>query len=187
MIVLIQGSNRKGNATRPVVDVISKYLTGQGEAVTEIDLEFLPGSILHSGMYESGLSDPYLDAAEKSLRAADRWIFVFPEYNGSYPGAMKLFIDALSVREYETLFGAKTAALIGTASGRAGNLRGIDHFTGVLHHLGTTVMPQSLPISLIDTLLDSEGAFADKEANAALQGFLDRFLRYGIVGEAVEV
>jgi NAD(P)H-dependent FMN reductase len=48
------------------------------------------------------------------------------------PGSLKLFIDACSVREYKQNFKGKKAALVGIASGRAGNLRGMDHLTGVM-------------------------------------------------------
>lgn len=178
MIAVIQGSNRRGNATRPVVDAITNYLSAQAETSVVIDLEELPGTVLHRDMYESDRADLYLDEAAKVLRQADRWIFVFPEYNGSFPGALKLFIDALSVRDYKTLFGHKLTALIGTASGRAGNLRGIDHLTGVLHHLGSTVMPQAMPISLIDGLLNEQKEFADAEALSTLHQYLDRYLSY---------
>jgi len=137
-------------------------------------------------MYESAEDHPYLVAAEAALRDAKRWIFVFPEYNGSFPGALKLLIDALSVRDYKTLFGNRAAALIGTASGRAGNLRGIDHLTAVLHHLGTTLMPQGMPISLIDTILENE-TLVDPTTEEALHLFLDRFLAYNPLAVAEEV
>ena len=178
MIAIIQGSNRRGNATRPVADAVGDYFAGEGEASVMIDLEQLPGSVLHGDMYAADDAHPYIDAAAEQLRNAATWVFVFPEYNGSYPGALKLFVDALSVRDYKSLFGGKVCALIGTASGRAGNLRGIDHFTGVLHHLGSTVMPQAMPISLIDGLLDGQRRFADAQAVDTLHAYLGRFLRY---------
>ena len=185
MIVLVQGSNRKGNATRPVVEAIVSHLESKGESCRIIDLELISGDILHAEMYQSNKPQPFLDAAEETLSNAGQWIFVFPEYNGSFPGALKLFIDALSVRDYKTLFGGKVAGLIGTASGRSGNLRGLDHFSAVLHHLGTSVMPQSLPISLIDGLLDTERKFADKKALASLTEYVDRFLAYSAAFKAL--
>ena len=176
MIALIQGSNRAGNATRAVIDFAAEYLREQGETVEVVDLVDMPGTVLHAGMYEAGVANDFLDAAERTLKSASRWVFAFPEYNGSFPGALKLFLDALSVRDYAGLFSNRFAALIGTASGRAGNLRGIDHFAAVLNHTGAYVMPKALPISLISTVLDAEGRFADAEAQAYLREYLQRFL-----------
>jgi len=178
MIVLVQGSNRKGNATRPFIDYAADYLNEKGEACVILDLEHLPGDVLHPEMYVEGVEHYFLDQAADELRKANRWIFAFPEYNGSFPGGLKLFIDALSIRGFKTLFGGKTAGLIGTASGRAGNLRGLDHFSAVLNHLGTTVMPQSLPISAIDKLIGDDGSLIDEATQNALQAYLDRFLSY---------
>lgn len=177
MIVLVQGSNRRGNATAPVTDFAAEHLAAQGLPTATIDLVELPGSVLHGDMYEASGKHDFLDEAAALLGEARHWVFAFPEYNGSFPGALKLFIDALSVRDYKTLFGGKTAALIGTASGRAGNLRGIDHLTAVLHHLGTSVMPQAMPISLIDGLVDG-GQLTDAGTREALGAFLDRFVDY---------
>jgi NAD(P)H-dependent FMN reductase len=42
---------------------------------------------------------------------------------------------------------------VGVSSGRAGNLRGMDHLTGVLNYLKVTVLPNKLPISRIYKLV----------------------------------
>lgn len=178
MIVIVQGSNRKGNLTRPFVEYAADYLNEKGEACVILDLEHLPADVLHSEMYADGVEHYFLDQAAAEMRKAKRWIFAFPEYNGSFPGGLKVFIDALSVRDHKTLFGGKTAGLIGTSSGRAGNLRGLDHFCCVLNHLGTSVMPQSLPVSLIDAMIDESGSLTDKAAQNSIAGFLDRFLAF---------
>ena len=68
-----------------------------------------------------------------------------------------MFIDALSVRKYEETFSGKVAALIGIASGRAGNLRGMEHLTGVLNFLKMHVYPDKLPISGIKEIIDNSG------------------------------
>ena len=71
----------------------------------------------------------------------------------------------------------KKAALSGVASGRAGNLRGIDHLTGILHHVGTTVMPQSLPLSSIASLCDDNGEI-NKATGNLMGDFVDAFLKF---------
>ena len=176
MIAVIQGSNRRGNATLPFARLVTELITAEAEATTLLDLEHLPGDILHSGMY-SPAAHPYLEAAEQTLKQADKWVFLFPEYNGSFPGALKLFVDALSVRDYAGIFTGKKAALIGTASGRSGNIRGIDHFAAVLMHMGTTVLPQGLPISQIDGLL-TDGRVTDEDTRATVAKYIGRFLAF---------
>ena len=172
MIAVIQGSNRRDNATRPFAELVTELLSERAVASTLLDLEHLPGDILHADMYAPN-DHPFLAAAEEAMKLADKWVFVFPEYNGSFPGALKLFVDALSVRDYPGIFAGKLAACIGTASGRSGNIRGIDHFSAVLMHMGTRVLPQGLPISQIDGLL-TEGRVADAQTVETVGKYVDR-------------
>lgn len=180
MVTVIQGSNRRGNSTRPFAEYITEVIADQGLVSTLIDLEFLPGEILHADMYGKDSDHPFLAAAEESMRTSDRWIFVFPEYNGSFPGVLKLFIDAMSVRDYSGIFEGKVAALVGTSSGRSGNIRGVDQFGAVLQHMGTVVMPQGLPIGGITQILDSEDNVADADTRRALEAYVKRLINYPI-------
>ncbi len=178
MTVVVLGSNREANLTAVFAQHVQKLLAELGEASQLIDLSEMPGEVLHPGMYDGEQVHPYLADAQAKLFAANRWIFLFPEYNGTYPGVLKVFIDCLSVIDYLTTFRGKTAALIGTASGRSGNVRGLDHFSTVLDHLGTAVMPQALPISMIKTLIDAEGMIHDAATDKALRDYLARYQRF---------
>ena len=89
-----------------------------------------------------------------------------PEYNGSFPGYLKLFIDAISVHQLKESFGGKYAAQIGIASGRQGNLRGMDHFTAILNHMNCNVVPGHLPISGISAVINKEGKMQEDTKNA---------------------
>ena len=176
MIAVIQGSNRRSNATLPFAQLVTEVLAAESEVSTLIDLTHLPADILHPDMYAPA-DHAYLQAAEDALKAAPKWVFLFPEYNGSFPGALKLFVDALSVRDYAGIFSGKKAALIGTASGRSGNIRGIDHLGAVLMHMGTSVLPGGLPISQIDGLL-TDGEVTDATTRKTLRKYLRRFLAF---------
>jgi len=94
-----------------------------------------------------GIQDNY-------IKPASKFIFIAPEYNGSIPGFLKLFIDACEVKP---CYHGKKACLVGVASGRAGNLRGMDHLTNILNHLKMTVYHNKLPISSIGNLVDEKG------------------------------
>ena len=48
-------------------------------------------------------------------------------------------------------------ALVGISSGRSGNLRGMDHLTGIFHYLGAEVLSAKLDIANLYSLLDSDG------------------------------
>ena len=88
-------------------------------------------------------------------------MFIIPEYNGSFPGILKYFIDTISTTGFNETFHNKKALLIGVSQGRAGNLRGLTHFASILMHMNVTVIPQSLPLSTIDNKWDEKGTLID--------------------------
>ena len=143
------------------------------------DLTDLPVDMFNSEMYADNSQSPALwDFQNKYFIDSDKFWFVTPEYNGSFPGSLKLLIDAMSIRDAKKTFDAKKACLTGVASGRAGNLRGMDHLNDVLNHLGIHVMPLKLPISQISNLLDEDNKIIDKETIKALDDQLDRFINF---------
>ncbi len=180
MITVISGTNRKGNECLKFARLYCEILSEQtDEEVKLLALDDIPHDWFFPDMYKkerqakslSNLQDEY-------LIKADKFVFVTPEYNGSFPGAMKLFIDACSIRSYQETFKDKKAALVGVATGRAGNLRGMDHLTGVLNHVGTTVMPNHLPISRIKELTDGNGEIIDTATLAVLKKHAVDFLKF---------
>lgn len=114
------------------------------------NLTKLPAEIIEMEVYDSVSHD--LDKIETTFfDPANRFVFIIPEYNGSMPGILKLLIDVLDPKK---AFKNKKAALVGIATGRAGNLRGMDHLASVLQHMGVTVMPYMLPISRVQDELN---------------------------------
>jgi len=180
MIVVISGTNRPNSKTRIVAEAAFAHFKEKAkEEVRFFSLEDLPDDILHIDMYDPEQQSSALRAIqEQYLIAPNKLFIVSPEYNGSYPGVLKLFLDACSVYAYKESFqGGKKAALVGVAAGRAGNLRGLEHLTGVLNYLQITVMPQQLPISGIGGQLDESGQLLAASQNA-LEEQLERFLAF---------
>lgn len=179
MITVISGTNRRESESLLFARQIAAFLEANtDETVKLLPLESIPHDWFHPEMYEKDQQSPSLrDLQDEYILAAQKFIFVVPEYNGSIPGALKLFLDACSIREYQTNFKNKKAALIGVATGRAGNLRGIDHLTAILHHMGTHIMPAYLPISRIGALTE-EGNILDKHTLKVMEQFAINFLAF---------
>ena len=179
MLTLISSTNRPNSRTEKVSRYIVQRLKSlTDEAVHFFDLAHLPYSILHADMYDkNGQSREIQTLQDRYFKTADRFIFVIPEYNGGVPGILKLWIDAMSVRKYDETFRNKKACLIGISSGRAGNLRGLEHFTGILNYLNIVVFPDKLPISSIQHVLKDDKVL-DEETTEAVDDLLKRFLEF---------
>jgi chromate reductase, NAD(P)H dehydrogenase (quinone) len=120
-------------------------------------------------------NEAFLKMQHEYLEPAEKFIIVMPEYNGSYPGILKLMIDNTDIAK---AWWHKKVLLTGVSTGRAGNLRGMDHLTGSLLYLKMLVHPNRLPISVVDKLLGANGQFNHEPTIQAINTQLDEFLRF---------
>lgn len=182
MITVISATNRQDSRTLQVAKFYVEQIKEKtSEEVLLLDLAHLPDDILHVNMYGSAGQSPRLQQIqERVLIPASKFAFVIPEYNGSFPGVLKLFIDACSVYKMGETFkkGNKKALITGVSSGRAGNLRGLVHFTGVLNYLNVAVLPNQLPISSIENIMDSDGKIINLDTIQAINQQIEDFLRF---------
>lgn len=173
MITIISSSNRRGNKTKNFSNYCLEWLKEQGEEVQLFSLDDLPTTIDLNEVYNYE-SSVFTEIAHKYIIPATKLYFVVPEYNGSVPGVLKLFMDGVKPEFYA----GKKAALLGVAAGRAGNLRGMDHLTDVLHYLQVEVMALKLPVSQIYNILDAEGNVKDETTKMAINAQLTKFINY---------
>lgn len=164
MISVIAGTNRPNSNSAKVAELYVKILTNKGQEAKVLRLETLPVNFAFNEMWGER-SEQFEAIIEHHISAASKFLFVIAEYNGSFPGVLKTFIDALPPQELK----GKRAGLVGLSAGRAGALRGMDHFTGVLHYLGVEVLSNKPKLSSIDSLTDDNGHLTDEEALKLLQ------------------
>ncbi|WP_231424784.1 NADPH-dependent FMN reductase [Pedobacter sp. Leaf250] len=141
MITIIAATNRPNSNTLKVAKYYQEQLKIKGQKTTLLSLEHLPADVLNTDMY--GKRSPEFQKIQDLLTSSEKFIFVMPEYNGSYPGVLKVMIDAANFPES---FYDKKAALVGISSGKYGNIRGVDHFTGVCHYIHLNVLPLRIHI-----------------------------------------
>lgn len=163
---IISATNRKDSNTLKIAEAYRDLLEAKGIQADLLTLEGL--NVLERG--------PDLEEVErKYLIPAGKFIFVIPEYNGSFPGILKALMDNSDIRRD---WWGKKALLTGVSTGRAGNLRGMEHLTGVLHYLKVVVHHNKLPISVVDTLLSPEGKLIDPATMKAIGEQLDEFIDF---------
>lgn len=173
MITIISGTNRPGSNTLKVAKNYIQLIKQQNVDCQLFSLEMLPHDIAFSNNYETH-SDSFQQLMDQFIVPVNKFVIISPEYNGSFPGILKVFFDTVHPKINRN----KKAALVGVSNGRAGNLRGMDHLTGILHYLGIYVHPNKLPVSSILTLLDSEGIIKDENTINALKKHIDDFLSW---------
>lgn len=163
---IISGTNRSGSNTLKVARQYREILESRGVAAELVTLE---------GLNLNEKTEALANLENHVLIPTDKFIFVLPEYNGSFPGSLKTMIDLSDIRK---VWWGKKAMLTGVSTGRAGNLRGMDHLTGALNYLKVAVHPNKLPISSVDKLLDEKGDFTDQPTLAAMEQQVDEFIDF---------
>lgn len=116
-----------------------------------------------------------LKVEQELLIPSEKFVFIMPEYNGSFPGILKLMIDNSDIRK---CWWHKKAAIVGIADGRGGNLRGIDHFTGILHYLKMNVLYNKLPLSRINEELGEGDKWLKPATENVIKHQIEEFLKY---------
>jgi chromate reductase, NAD(P)H dehydrogenase (quinone) len=181
MITVISGTDRKDGLTHVLAQHYANTIQSKtGETVKLLSLEDIPIAYYGADMYKKDtLTTEFIAIEEAYMIPADKLFFVIPEYNGSFPGILKLFIDACSIRSKMAIFKGKKAGLVGIATGRAGNIRGLEHFSSVMMFMGVTVLPNLLPISAFNKLLDSNKEnIIDEGTLKAIDAQVEAFMHF---------
>ena len=166
MITIISGTNRKYSNTYKIAREYQLILKEKGIEAGVFSLENID-VFNYNAAFEK--------IENEILIPTTHFIIISPEYNGSFPGVLKMLFD--SSRSHEMWY-HKKALLTGVATGRAGNLRGMDHLADVLNYLKITVHPNKLPISVVNSVVGSDGKIIDEYTLKAINHQLDEFIAW---------
>lgn len=176
MITIISGTNRVDNNSVKIARIIADDIRENSMEAQILSLEEVPAGILKASQEAKYDIDPdFLAFQEKYLFDAEKFIIVMPEYNGSIPGILKLLVDATDVKR---AFYHKKACLIGIASGRGGNTRGMDQLTNILNYLKVNVYYNKMAISGIHNELDRNGMIVNPNITQQMKEQLIGFINY---------
>lgn len=173
MISIIACTDRTDSYSRRLANIMAQKLEAAGRTNQLLDLSEIRPAILAEGSYgDSGVEIEKLD--KQFIQDADKLLFVVPEYNGSYPGILKYFIDLCQQSSWK----GKKACLIGIGAGRGGNLRGVEHLTGVLHYVRCEVMALKLYINQVNDYVNEDGQLTDALTEQLLEEQMQEFLNF---------
>ncbi|WBA42263.1 NADPH-dependent FMN reductase [Hymenobacter canadensis] len=159
MITIIVGTNRPDSRARRIANLYAGLLADLQAEHQILDLVELPADVSVSALYANTGRHPGFNRLADQASAADKLVFVVPEYNCSFPGVLKTFIDGLP---YKGGIRGKKAALIGLGTGAQGGLLALSHLTDVLMYLNTTVVPARVRLPFIDQHLTAEGELTNE-------------------------
>lgn len=173
MVTIISSTNRPGSHTLKLAAHYQQKLSEKGVEAGIFSLSDLPANVIQTDLY--GKRSPEFEPIQDLINRTDKFIFIIPEYNGSFPGVLKVLMDAC---DFPASFYDKKAALVGLSSGKYGNIRGIDHFTGVCHYMHLNIMSLKIHIASINKEMDKEGNLLNADTLKFTNEQIDKFIKF---------
>jgi chromate reductase, NAD(P)H dehydrogenase (quinone) len=173
MICLISGTNRPQSQTLRVTRLLEKRYKALGIATQLLDLNALPPEIFLPSAYSEKPASfaPYTDTVLK----ADGLVVVTPEYNGSFPGVLKLFIDMLKFPES---FEKKPVAFVGLAAGMWGALRSVEQLEGIFKYRNAFLFNERVFLPRVETQLNPDDTFTQALTGQLVDSQVKNFVAF---------
>ena len=173
MILVVAGTNRRMSKTLPLARVCQGLLREAGAEVELLDLMELPGACLDPDAYF--MRPPEFAPFQEAFDRCAGVLTVVPEYNGSFPGALKLMIDML---EFPRTLNGVPSAFVGLAAGRWGGIRPVEQLEQVFSYRKALLYNQRSFVPSVYEVIDEEGALTDEALGGRLATELQGFLAF---------
>jgi chromate reductase, NAD(P)H dehydrogenase (quinone) len=177
MIAIIAGTNRPDAVSLQIAQLYRQLLADRGAESQILNLNHLPPDFAFSALYQNAGKNPEVNKLNQQMAEAEKFVFVIPEYNGSFPGVLKMFIDGLP---YPNPMRHKVAALVGLGSGVQGGVLALSHFNDILSYLNVETLALRVKLASINKNL-VEGRLQNPLYNELLNAQADRLVAYAPV------
>ena len=167
---IISGTNRPGNLSMGIATQYQDLLENGGVKTDLLSLSSLPANFLESDLY--GCRSESFSVINRRILDSSHVLFIVPEYNGSIPGILKLFIDAC---DYPSSFKDTFIWMAGLSAGTSGNAQGVRHLGEIMTFLGAEIDPQPILLrSLRSNKISDQGWVSDPAMVTDLEGHVER-------------
>jgi NAD(P)H-dependent FMN reductase len=172
MIEIIAGTDRPNSNTAALARYLESLYVEQKTEARILSLCDLQLSDVQGGGYFGGAKGSFKNLVDRVGQAAGL-VLVVPEYNGSYPGILKLFIDYW---KYPESFENRPVAFVGLGF-RWGGLRPVEHLQQVFGYRNAFVFPNRVFITNIKDAL-KDGRPVDPMTEDLLKNQTRDFVRF---------
>lgn len=170
-IEIISGSPRQRSLTRRVAIYLKRHLdeiTDHHVGIIDVrDWELPPVQSVFTSV--DNTPEQYKPLAER-IFGADAFIFVSPEYNGSYSPSMKNLIDHFP-KQYHKPIGVVTAS-----PGALGGIRAAHQMQLLVIALFGIASPYMLIVPAVDNKFDIDGNLVDQTFESSIHNFVTEYL-----------
>jgi chromate reductase, NAD(P)H dehydrogenase (quinone) len=169
-ILIVSGTNRPGSNAMRVTKILESHYKAAGITTRIYSLTEMPAGVFDGAAYATK-PEGFVAHQQLVLDAAGLHV-VTPEYNGSFPGVLKYWIDMLKFPES---FERKPVTFTGESAGIWGAIRSIEQLQMIFGYRNAHIYPDRVFIPGIGQKLDDAGRLIDPAIDDRLakqaQGF----------------
>lgn len=173
MIEIVSGTNRPGANALKIAHELLGYYREAGAEARVLSLAEMPAEIFDPASYAEKPAS--FGPIQERVLAADGLHVVTPEYNGSFPGVMKYFIDMLKFPES---FEHRPIAFVGEAAGTWGGFRAVEQLQLIFGYRNGYLLPERVWIAGVHKVLDEDGRVADEQVAQRLREQVRAFIAF---------
>ena len=174
MIEIVVCTNRKASNSEKMANLVLQKMTNENAKAQILNLQDLDWSEVSKNQYGSDNTPesfkPFIDRVNKS----EGLYLICPEYNGSFPGVIKTFIDHWS---YPESFEKRAVCFMGLG-GMFGGLRPVEHLQQVFGYRNSFIFPERIFLQNVWSLIDENGEIKDKVIDDLLNTQVHCFIRF---------
>lgn len=170
---IISCTDRPNSRSLEVSNYIKTLYEQEGIRPDIISLEDFPLADVQGGPY--GEDIPSVIAFREPIINAEALLFVIPEYNGGFPGILKLLIDHLP---FPKAFEKKPMAFVGVASGAFGALRAVEQFQMVANYRNALQFPERVFIQRAHNEFDADEGIRNDFQQELLESQTKNFISF---------
>ncbi len=170
---IISSTDRPGSNALKVSEYLKPKYESLGAEVEIISMRDFPVEEVVGGRY--GKAIPVIDDFNKNILSTDGLVFVIPEYNGSFPGILKLFFDYLP---YPKGLEKLPVCMVGESSGAFGALRAVEQFEAVCGYRKAYIFPERVFIARVHQNFSKETGIKESFTQALLLDQIHNFYAF---------
>lgn len=171
-IAIISASTRTGRQSHKVALGLELALSKFENISTElIDLKIANLPLFEEVMEKASVNQNEIRKVYDQLNSADAFLFVTPEYNGSYSSALQNMVDHYP----KSTFAKKAAGIVTVTTGGLGGMRAALHLQQFILAFWGIPSPQMLLVPSVQNKFDETGNLLDDSFRKNISSFLNEF------------
>lgn len=164
-ICIVSGTNRENSNTFKIAKIVESFYLQMRLNVDFIDLRTFPLQELTGQEYFKN-KPTEINRINELVVSADGLVVITPEYNGGFPGILKMFIDHLKFPES---FQFRPVCFVGLGDGMWGGLRPVEHLQQIFNYREALLFPTRVFLRHVSKLWQADKLADDEFKRLQLQ------------------